>query len=74
MLSNFDIENFAKEFSSSCVKCQIKEFNRGQTITTYLVNRNQLCILLSGNADLVRYDINGNKIVTEHFSRKCTFR
>lgn len=71
MLNDFDIAKFAQEFSLSCTKCQVKDFNKGETITTYLVNRNQLCILLSGNADLVRYDINGNRIVTEHFSREC---
>jgi len=56
-----------------CSKAQVKEFNKGETITTYLVNRNQLCILISGSADLVRYDINGNRIVTERFSRKFYF-
>ena len=71
MLNDFDIAKFAADFSKGCTKCQVKNFNKGETITTYLVNRNQFCILLSGNADLVRYDINGNRIVTEHFSRKC---
>ena len=50
-----------------------KEFNKGETIITYLVNRNQFCILLSGNADLVKYDINGNRIVTERFSKDSIF-
>lgn len=69
MVNNFDIAKFANEFSKGCSKAQLKEFNKGETITTYLVNRNQFCILMSGSADLVRYDINGNRIVTEHFSR-----
>jgi len=58
MRTNFDISKFAKDFSLGCSKALIKEFNKGETITTYLVNRNQFCILLSGIADLVRYDIN----------------
>ncbi len=58
MLSNFDIPKFIEDFSHSCSRVQKKEFKKGETITTYLVNRNQLCILVSGTADLVRYDIN----------------
>jgi len=73
VVNNFDVADFAKEFNSCCSKTQIKEFNKGETITTYLVNRNQLCILISGTADLVRYDINGNKVVTEHFSKDAIF-
>ena len=69
MITNFNISKFINDFSSNCSRVQIKEFSKGETITTYLVNRNQLCILISGNADLVRYDINGNRIVTERFSR-----
>lgn len=73
MVNSFNISNFINDFSSSCSKAQIKDFSKGETITTYLVNRNQFCILISGSADLVRYDINGNRIVTEHFSRKFYF-
>lgn len=58
MISNFDIQGFITDFSKSCSKTQIKTFSKGEVITTYLVNRNQLCILISGTADLVRYDIN----------------
>lgn len=58
MQNNFDIAEFITNFSKSCSKTQIKTFSKGEEITTYLVNRNQLCILTSGTADLVRYDIN----------------
>ena len=58
MKNDFDIQKFAKEFSTGCSKVIVKDFNKGETITTYLVNRNQFCIMISGNADLVRYDIN----------------
>ena len=73
MISDFNILEFSNQFSSGCSKTQIKEFKKGETITTYLVNRNQLCILLSGSADLVRYDINGNRIVTERFLNNSLF-
>lgn len=73
MVTNFDISKFTEEFSKGCSKAQVKEFNKGETITTYLVNRNQFCILMSGSADLVRYDVNGNKIVTERFTKDSIF-
>lgn len=58
MLNKFDMDKFISEFSKGCSKTQIRNFSKGEVITTYLVNRNQLCILISGTADLVRYDIN----------------
>ena len=59
MNTKFDIENFILDFSNSCQKKQ--------------KNRNQLCILLDGNADLVRYDLNGNRTIVEHFSKNALF-
>ena len=35
--------------------------------------RNQFCILISGNADLVRYDLNGNRTIVEHLSKNDIF-
>lgn len=73
MQDTFDISGFVKEFSSNCAKAQVKSFRKGETITTFLVNRNQFCILISGSADLVRYDYNGNRLVTERFSENSIF-
>lgn len=70
---NFDIESFVNDFSKNCQKAQIKTFNKSETITTYIQKRNQFCILISGNADLVRYDLNGNKTIVEHFSKNDVF-
>ena len=36
-------------------------------MTTYIEKRNQLCIVLSGEVDLIRYDVNGNKTIISHF-------
>lgn len=74
MINNFEISTFIQEFSTHCTKTQIKEFKKNEIITTYLVNRKQLCILISGNADLVKYDVNGSRIVTERFTRQFHFR
>ena len=73
MITNFDINNFVHDFEHSCQKVQKKIFAKGETITSYIEKRNQFCILLSGNADLVRYDLNGNKTIVEHFSKNNIF-
>ncbi len=73
MQNNIDVSNFVADFSSNCSKVQIKKFDKGETITTFLVNRNQFCILISGSADLVRYDYNGNRLVAERFSKNSIF-
>ena len=73
MIANFNIDNFVHDFEHSYQKVQKKIFGKGETITSYIEKRNQFCILLSGNADLVRYDLNGNKTIVEHFSKNNIF-
>lgn len=65
---NFDVSNFFSDFSNNCIKTQIKTFQKGEIITTYLVNRNQICFLIEGSADLIRYESNGTQSIIEHFS------
>ena len=69
MNKNFEIENFLKDFSATCKNVQKKSFKKSQTITTYIQKRNKVCIILEGEADLVRYDLNGNKSIIEHFTK-----
>ena len=69
MNKNFEIGNFLKDFSATCKNVQKKSFKKSQTITTYIQKRNQVCIILEGEADLVRYDLNGNKSIIEHFTK-----
>ena len=73
MSSNLNTENFLIDFSNSCKNVQKKSFRKNQTITTYIQKRNQICILLSGEADLVRYDLNGDKSIIEHFTKNDIF-
>ena len=73
MNANVDIENFILDFSNCCQKKQKKNFSKNEVVTTYIKNRNQLCILLDGYADLVRYDLNGNRTIVEHFSKNALF-
>ena len=70
---NFDIKQFVENFENSCQKVKKKSFSKNEVITSYIEKRNQLCILLSGTADLVRYDLNGNRTIVEHFSKYDVF-
>ena len=70
---SFNIEDFIKAFKNTCNKVQKRTFLKTEIITTYIEKRNQFCILKSGNADLVRYDLNGNKNIVEHFSQNDIF-
>lgn len=73
MNSKLDTEKFLKDFTQNCKSIQRKTFKKGHTITTYIEKRNQICILLSGEADLVRYDLNGDKTIIEHFTKNDIF-
>jgi CRP-like cAMP-binding protein len=73
MISNTEISTFLQNFSTNCKIVQKKKFRKNQTITTYIQKRNQICIILSGEADLVRYDLNGNKSIIEHFTQNDIF-
>ena len=67
MDTNFDKKIFVENFKHSCNRVQIKKFVKGETVTTYIEKRNQICIVLSGEVDLIRYDFNGNKTIIGHF-------
>ena len=43
---SFDIKKFANNVIQYCDKSQVKEFDKNEIITTYIVNRNMLFILL----------------------------
>lgn len=68
-----EISEIIESFSSNCVKMQRKTFNKGSIITTYIEKRKQICILISGKADLIRYDLNGNKDIIESFTPNSIF-
>ena len=70
---NFAIQDFMQNFENSCHRVQKKSFLKNEIITSYIKKRNQFCILIDGNADLVRYDLNGNRTIVEHFSKNDVF-
>lgn len=68
-----DVAELANNISCNCVKVQKKTFSSGSIITTYMEKRKQICILLSGKADLIRYDLKGNKDIIERFNQNDIF-
>ena len=73
MNDNFDFISFFKKFSTSCNKVLKHSFSKGDIITTYIEKRNQMCFLLSGSANLIRYDFNGNKTILTLFTAEDIF-
>ena len=73
MRTIFNAEEFINDITSNCSKVQTKFFQKGEVVTTYLVNRKQVCILVSGSADLIRYDFNGTKNIVERFYKNDIF-
>jgi CRP-like cAMP-binding protein len=71
--SSFDIKKFAEDVSNYCDKAQVKEFEKNEIITTYIVNRSMIFIVLEGSADLLRYDFNGNQTIVEKFNKYDVF-
>lgn len=61
MKKNFDVDNFVNKLKTNCRLCETKEFQANEVITTFLTKRNQFCILLEGEAQLITYDKDGNK-------------
>ena len=67
------LEILLKILKIAVTKCKKKTFEKNEVITSYIQKREQFCILISGNADLVRYDLNGNKTIIDHFSDNDIF-
>ena len=73
MIYDFNKDEFIDKLKTSCSKVHIKNFLKGETITTYIEKRNQICFVLKGEADLIRYDLNGNKTIIGHFTKNDVF-
>ena len=73
MNTEFEIFNFFDKLKIKCCKVTTRSFHRGETVTTYIEKRNQMCIMLHGEADLIIYDFNGNKTIIGSFSTNDIF-
>ncbi len=65
----FSVQNFSDEIIKYCDKAQVKSFEKNEIITTYIVNRNMIFVILEGSADLIRYNFNGNQTIVEKFGK-----
>lgn len=73
IMETFYVSDFINSCEKNCSKIQRKHFKKNEIITTFISKRNQVCILASGEAELVRYDYNGNKTIVEHFNKNDIF-
>ena len=64
---------FLNLIESKCARAIKRSFKKNETITTYIEKRKQVCILLKGEADLIRYDFNGNKTIIGHYTENSIF-
>ena len=49
---NYDVNNFISKLQQNCKLSVVKEFEADEIITTFLLRRNQFCILIEGEAQL----------------------
>ena len=68
-----DIQSLINNISTNCSKIQKKSFTKGDIITTYIEKRKQICILESGKADLIRYNLNGSQDIVDKFTKYDIF-
>ena len=73
MKKNFDVDNFVNRLKNNCKIVDIKEFQANEVITTFLLKRNQFCVLLEGEAQLITYDKNGNKKILYYYRKNDIF-
>lgn len=50
-----------------------EQYQEGQTITNFIEKRNRIYFLKSGQADLVRYNKNGQEELVDHFTKEDIF-
>lgn len=72
-MDEFRVLNTIIEENFECPKLKIKDFKKGDIVTSYIENRRELCILLLGEAELIRSDFNGDEMVLEHFTQNTIF-
>lgn len=73
MKKYFDVDNFVAKLQKSCHLSVVKEFQADEIITTFLLRRNQFCILLEGEAQLMTYDKEGNRKIIYFYKKNDTF-
>jgi len=73
MKRNFDVNDFVTKLQQNCKISTVKEFQADEIITTFLLRRNQFCILLEGEAQLITFDKDGNKKILYYYRKNDIF-
>lgn len=73
MKKYFDVDNFVAKLQKNCHLSLVKEFQADEIITTFLLRRNQFCVLLEGEAQLMTYDKEGNRKIIYFYKKNDTF-
>ena len=73
MKRNFNVDYFVTKLQKSCRLSIVKEFQADEVITTFLLRRNQFCVLLEGEAQLVTYDKEGNRKIIYFYKKNDIF-
>lgn len=73
MRKTFDVEHFIEEIKRNCGLTEVRKFKKNEIITTYLLKRNQMCIMLKGEAYLARYDSEGNRRIIYYLKKNDIF-
>lgn len=68
-----EVSDLIYNLEQGCSKFEKKHFLKHETITTYIQKRNQICIMINGTADLIRFDLNGNKDIVDKFNSNDIF-
>ena len=73
MKKYFNVDSFVSKLQRSCKLSIVKEFQADEIITTFLLRRNQFCVLLEGEAQLVTYDKEGNRKIIYFYKKNDIF-
>lgn len=68
-----NVPDLISDLEHGCSKFEKKHFSKNDIITTYIQKRNQICIMVHGTADLIRFDLNGNKDIVDKFTSNDIF-
>lgn len=56
-----------------CIDARITKIKKDRTIVTYITNTNLIGVILSGSADIIRYDYDGNRTIIEQLKKDSLF-
>ena len=73
MKKKFNFIKVIENMRKYCPLCSVKKFKKNEIVTTYLLKRKQICVLLSGMAHLIRYSDTGERRIIYSFKEGDAF-